>query len=216
MTCFGALTRFALLLVLQHPTTPPERKQIMTIIRSQDQIAAASTKDLVETYNALTGKSIKKFESRGVAESKVANAILGAEFDSGKAGVSKGEKPAAKTKSELKFKANSLGAQLQAASKATSEKSAAAKAAPKAPSARRPKNQPEAVTITLLPEPANRKLQAESNRAKIVALLKKRSGTLRLDKLHAAMAEEMDVATVDGSLSKLVALGWTKMDVAAA
>ena len=60
--------------------------------------------DLVESYNALTGKSIKKFESLEVGRVRVANAILAAEDRTAHAGVSKGEKPKAKTVEELPLK----------------------------------------------------------------------------------------------------------------
>ena len=76
----------------------------MTIIRTQQEIAAATTADLVETYNALAGKSIKKFENRAIAEARVRMAILSAEDAAGKAGVPKGAKPRAATKAELATK----------------------------------------------------------------------------------------------------------------
>jgi hypothetical protein len=75
------------------------------IIRDQKDIKAASSADLVETYNALAGKSIKKFETRGIAEVRVANAILSAQYAAGKAGVPKDSKPKAATKKELSKKA---------------------------------------------------------------------------------------------------------------
>lgn len=73
----------------------------MTIIRKQNDIAAASNADLVETFNELTGKSIKKFESRAIAEVRVANAILSAQNAAGHVGVPKGTDPEAKTVAEL-------------------------------------------------------------------------------------------------------------------
>ncbi len=62
------------------------------IIRSQAEIAGASTQVLVNTYNQLTGKQIKKFENRSIAENKVANAILSAAMEAGHLGVPKGTK----------------------------------------------------------------------------------------------------------------------------
>jgi hypothetical protein len=73
----------------------------MTIIRTQAQIADATMGDLVETYNALAGKTIKKFESRAIAENKVSNAILAAQDAAGHLGVPKDTKPQAKTVKEL-------------------------------------------------------------------------------------------------------------------
>ena len=39
-----------------------------TIIRTQEAVAGAPMADLVATYQALTGKVVKKFESRTFAE----------------------------------------------------------------------------------------------------------------------------------------------------
>lgn len=74
------------------------------IIRSQSQIADATTAQLVATYNALTGKSIKKFEMRSIAEARVRMAIMSAEDAAGHAGVPKDTKPVAATKDELHAK----------------------------------------------------------------------------------------------------------------
>lgn len=76
----------------------------MTIIRDQNAIPAASTADLIATYNALTGKSIKKFSSRAAGEVQVSNAILAAQDRAGHAGVSKGEMPKPATEAEVKSK----------------------------------------------------------------------------------------------------------------
>jgi len=65
------------------------------IITQQSDIAEATTEDLVATYNALTGKSIKKFETRAVAEVRVANAMLASADRVGHAGVPKGAVPKA-------------------------------------------------------------------------------------------------------------------------
>jgi len=77
----------------------------MTIIRTQSQIADASTADLIETYNALTGKSISRFSSRGAGESQVANAIMAAQDHAGHLGVPKGAAPVAITVAEATAKA---------------------------------------------------------------------------------------------------------------
>lgn len=72
-----------------------------TLIRSQKDIASATTADLVYSYNAFTGKSISRFSSRGAGESQLANAILAAENAAAQLGVKKGAKPLALTVEEL-------------------------------------------------------------------------------------------------------------------
>lgn len=67
----------------------------MTIITNTKLVPEASTADLLETYNALAGKSIKRFSSRAAAEVQVTNAIMAAEDRAGHAGVPKGTKPVA-------------------------------------------------------------------------------------------------------------------------
>lgn len=64
----------------------------MTLLLKQSQIADASTADLIETYNALTGKGITRFSSRSAGESQVANAILLGQDRAAHAGVPKGTK----------------------------------------------------------------------------------------------------------------------------
>lgn len=66
-----------------------------TLITNQNDISTAETADLVYTYNTLEGKSIKKFETRAVAERKVAMAILAAEDRAGHKGVPANTKPQA-------------------------------------------------------------------------------------------------------------------------
>lgn len=73
----------------------------MTIIRTRKEVPEASNADLLESYNAYTGKSIKKFSSRAAAESQVSNAIMAAEDAAGKMGVKKGAKAVAMTLAEL-------------------------------------------------------------------------------------------------------------------
>lgn len=74
----------------------------MTLIRNRKDISESTpTADLLETYNAMTGKDIKKFSSRAAAESQTANAIMAAEDAAGKLGVKKGQKPVAMTAAEL-------------------------------------------------------------------------------------------------------------------
>jgi hypothetical protein len=76
----------------------------MTILRKASDIKEASTSDLLETYNAMTGKSIKKFASRAAAERQVEMALLSAADAAGHAGVAPNTKPEPKTVSELKSK----------------------------------------------------------------------------------------------------------------
>lgn len=63
------------------------------IIKTQADIAAASTPALVATYNWLTGKTITRFSSRAAGEVQVANAMLQALDRAGHKGVPKGAKP---------------------------------------------------------------------------------------------------------------------------
>jgi len=79
------------------------------IIREQKQIADASPADLVETYNALTGKAIKKFETRAVGERRVEMAMLAAINADGQTGVPKGANGKVKTAEELAVKAKDKG-----------------------------------------------------------------------------------------------------------
>lgn len=75
------------------------------ILRDQSAVGNATTADLVATYNALTGKSIKKFETRSIAESRVRMAIMSAQDAAGHAGVPKDTKPVAETVAELAARA---------------------------------------------------------------------------------------------------------------
>lgn len=121
----------------------------MTIIRNQSDIAEASTADLVETYNALVGKSIKKFENRSIAEARTRMAILAAENAAGHAGVTKGECPAAKTVAEIaaKGKTSSAIALGEADEESASQAPAEALEQPVAPAA-----EPVAATLAAAPE----------------------------------------------------------------
>lgn len=101
----------------------------MTIIRKQDDIASASTADLLESYNAFTNKDIKKFASREAGEAQVARAIMSAEDAAGKLGVKKGQKPVAMTVAELAAAAEAKGKPRQSAAMAQ-EAAAESPAAP--------------------------------------------------------------------------------------
>lgn len=108
----------------------------MTIIRTRKEVPAASTADLLESYNAYTGKAIKKFSSREAAETQTSNAIMSAEDAAGKLGVKKGAKPVAMTLAELDAAraAKAMGADVL--SKPTGSAQAAAKPEPKGKSLR--------------------------------------------------------------------------------
>lgn len=138
----------------------------MTIIRDQNSIPDASTADLIETYNAFTGKSIKKFSSRAAGESQVANAILAAQDRAGHAGVAKGEAPKPVTEAEVKAK--SLRATL-------AEKAGTAE--PNKPRAKPAKREPTngarraACTAVVPTGRGNSRLQAASIRGRVMAFI---------------------------------------------
>jgi hypothetical protein len=108
----------------------------VTIIRTRKEVPAASTADLLESYNAYTGKSIKKFSSREAAETQASNAIMSAEDAAGKLGVKKGAKPVAMTLAELDAAraAKAMGADVL--SKPTGSAQVATKPEPKGKSLR--------------------------------------------------------------------------------
>lgn len=64
-----------------------------TLITSQTEIADATTATLVATYNHFTGKNIKAFETRAVAERRVAMALLSAQDLAGHRGTAPNEAP---------------------------------------------------------------------------------------------------------------------------
>jgi hypothetical protein len=146
----------------------------MTIIRTQNEIADASTAVLVATYNALTGKSIKKFSSRGAGESQVANAIMAAQDRAGHLGVPKGAAPVAITVAEESAK-NDAGA-TQAPAAVSPPKSLRAKLALAAGDASPHKSKPKAeraerksgTLVAVVPTGrGTSKLQAASDRAAV-------------------------------------------------
>lgn len=75
-----------------------------TILRNQSEIAAADAATLLATYNALTGKSIKKFSSRAAAERQVEMAMLSAQDADAHTGVPKGAAPRVITAQEAAAK----------------------------------------------------------------------------------------------------------------
>lgn len=83
----------------------------MAILRNVEQIAEASTEDLLETYNALKGKSIKKFASREAGKRQVEQAMMAAKDADAHLGVPKGADGEVKTAEELAQKADEKGAE---------------------------------------------------------------------------------------------------------
>ena len=71
------------------------------IIRNRADVSAASTADLIATYNALTGNAVERFSSRAIAERRVDMALMAAEDAAGHLGVPKGSDAVAMTKEEL-------------------------------------------------------------------------------------------------------------------
>ena len=75
-----------------------------SILRNQSEIATADNARLVATYNALTGKSIKKFSGRAAAERQVEMAMLGARDNDAHTGVPKDTPPRVITVAEAAAK----------------------------------------------------------------------------------------------------------------
>ena len=197
----------------------------MTILRNQSEIPEASTADLIETYNAMTGKSIKKFSTRAAAESQVSNAILSAQDAAGHAGVKKDEVPAALTVAELAANATSSATSLNEDEKETSTmartKSAPAKkgAAGKKPITKKaPAKKKVAasngatrsarvvvagakITYKDAPEGAHRP-QEGSNRTKVLTALRKRK-SVTMEKLSEDVGFDCRAY-----VAKLAFLGW--------
>lgn len=92
-----------------------------SIIRDPSLIAASTTEVLLATYNALTGKSIKKFSSRAAAERQVEMAMLAARDNDAHTGVPKNSAPKVITIAETVVKAAAMGLDVE---EATAEDSA--------------------------------------------------------------------------------------------
>lgn len=86
-----------------------------SIIRKQSDIVAADTVVLVATYNALTGKSIKKFSSRAAGERQVEMAMLAAQDNDAHTGVPKDTQPKVITIQEAAAKAEERGFEVEPA-----------------------------------------------------------------------------------------------------
>lgn len=85
----------------------------LEVLRTQEAIPGAPMAQLLATYTALTGKTIKKFENRAIAESRVKMAIMAAADAAGHLGVPQGKNPEPLTVAERVDLAASKGKQLQ-------------------------------------------------------------------------------------------------------
>lgn len=81
----------------------------VTILREVAQLAEASMAELVATYNALTGKELKKFESSEIGRRRVENAMMANKDADAHLGVGKGAEGEVKTLEELQKKAEEKG-----------------------------------------------------------------------------------------------------------
>lgn len=79
------------------------------LITDAAQIKDADTSDLVHTYNALTGKAVKRFENRAIAERRVEMAILAAKDADAKTGLPRGQEPTAQPREAIEAKAAARG-----------------------------------------------------------------------------------------------------------
>jgi len=169
----------------------------MTIIRDQKLIPDTSTADLIETYNALTGKSIKKFSARAAGEVQVANAIMAAQDRAGHLGVPKGARPVAITEAEAAAKEKAKNASPVVATpepvgspKPLREKLAAA-AGTAPPHAKRegaaPVPRKGAVSAVRVTGRGAFRLQAASMRAKVMAAAG--TGTVQVAELIALLGD---------------------------
>jgi len=70
------------------------------VLRTQDAIAGAPMAQLLATYQALTGKTVKRFSTRTVAETRVKMALMAAADAAGHLGVPQGKVPQPLTVSE--------------------------------------------------------------------------------------------------------------------
>jgi hypothetical protein len=80
------------------------------ILRDRAAIAEATSAQLVATYNALTGKSISKFENKEIGMRRVEQAMMAAADADAHLGVAKGANGEVKTAEELAVKAVEVGA----------------------------------------------------------------------------------------------------------
>lgn len=79
------------------------------VLRARSDIAEATMAQLLATYNALTGKSLKKFENKEIAQRRVDMAMMAAQDADAHLGVPKGANGEVKTAEELTAKAAEVG-----------------------------------------------------------------------------------------------------------
>lgn len=155
----------------------------MTILRNPNAIATADMADLIETYNALTGNSVERFESRAVAERRTEMAMLAARDAAGHAGVPRGVEPEVKTLEELTgnpFPFGSMEHQLYIAAEASR-----AEAAPKRVKAIKARE----LTARPLRKPADK------IRATFTGTSKPQANSIRGQVLRAIQASEGHIVT---------------------
>lgn len=187
------------------------------IIREQKEISGASTAVLIATYNALTGKNIKKFYSRAAGESQVSNAILGAKDAAGKLGVPKGTNGSTLTAKELAAAKSGAGSKPEAAkaeapkAKAPGKPSLRAKLAAKAGTAEPNKGKPKVVrkatedgsraprllAVTFSANPSGARLNTGSIRSEIAAWMNK-----RIERAKEKGEEKPEQVSVDDVIKK--------------
>jgi hypothetical protein len=160
----------------------------MTLITAQADIASAKTSDLVETYNSLTGKDIKKFESRAKAETAVKMALLA---DVDKAGQKSKNAPGADAlaeSAEQKVATAAGKVKADAAKKAPKAKAATVKKAAKAPKAEAaPRGRSATYTHVRLTAPETlRRPQADSMRTKVLNAIQLIDAKMKSDKIPPA------------------------------
>lgn len=190
-----------------------------TVLRTQqDVIACTDMATLVATYNALTGKSVKRFESLDVGRTRTCNAILIAQDAAGHAGVPKGTKPTALTQDELAAKkaAPETEPKESEGSMDKKTKAPAAKKQRKAPAAKKPARKvaaPSAKTgrravynrVKFTEPDVPRRPQEGSQRHKVLEALKKRK-VANIDKL----SEDVGF-NARSFVHKLVGQGWAEV-----
>lgn len=192
----------------------------MTLLKNQDETVDAKMADLVETYNALTGKSIKKFESVEIGRVRVCNAMLVAQDSAAQAGVAKGTTPsklqmdtivAGTTKPKPTEKEPEVATKKTPKAKPAAKKAGATPAAAKKSAVKASKPAAKAggravYTRVRLAEPATLRRPQESSKRTVVlnALRKRKEATL--EQLSADCGFD-----VRSFMHKLVEVGWAEI-----
>ena len=193
------------------------------IIRKQSEIADATTDVLVATYNALTGKAIKKFSSRAAGERQVEMAMLAAQDNDAHTGIPKESEPKVITVAEAEVKAHEKGFHFEPATEPESDTSgdvarlvfepgsladqldkATIRSAPIVPRAKKAPTEPTVARQTLMfvreTGEGKTKVQSTSTRGAILALMGAQPGAVfSVAKLDAAMGRN-----TKGFLQKLI------------